>query len=130
MRNQLLAYGRRMLRSLLICTLAVFIGLLWFGYGSLIGALFIGYAAGAACWCGLANRIWRIAEMSLKQAKVQMWIGMALGMGTVFIVFWAAIQISFAVFLAVVSGFFLFSLLVLYHLARLNYEQAGKKNSI
>lgn len=68
--------------------------------------------------------------MSLKQAKVQMWIGMALGMGTVFIVFWAAIQISFAVFLAVVSGFFLFSLLVLYHLARLNYEQAGKKNSI
>jgi hypothetical protein len=130
MKKLLLAYGRRMLCSLAACTLIASTGLCFLGRGKLIGALFIGYVAAAACWCGLAQRIWRMADMGLHQAKMQMWIGMGVGMGTVFIVFWAAIQISFTVFLAVVGGFFFFSLLTMYHLAVLNYEHADKKNSM
>jgi len=127
MKELLLAHGRRMLKSLLAGALVAAVSLVGAGKAGLLGAFFIGYAAAALCSWMLVWRTWRSSGLDVVRAKKQMWIGLAMRLFTMFIVFWVAIQLSVEVFWSVVSGFVLFSVIAMLHLIWFSYACADKK---
>ena len=126
MEEFLSVFRRRMLKSLAVCTLMVSITLIAAGQGYLIGALFVGYMAAGVCMWVLVYRTWKSSMLDVSYAKKQMMIGLILRLGTAFVVFWTAIQISVSVFWAVVSGFLLFSMLTMVHMIVLAHSQADR----
>ena len=127
MRELLSAYGKRFAVWLGVAAFLVFLELIRRDETGLIGAFLLGYVAAAVCAWILVYRTWRSSGLDLARAKKQMWIGMVLRLFTMFIVFWAAIQISLQVFGAVVAGFLVFSILAMLQLMLLNYHHVDKK---
>lgn len=105
MKEILLTGAGRMMKSLAVCT-ALCVSTLWAaGRLELLAGLVAGYATGLV-WYGLMfGRLWRSADMTVSQAKQQIIVGAALRLLLMTAVFWAAVQVSFGQFLAVVAGF-------------------------
>ena len=108
MKGILLASTKRTCKALAVATLLSAVSLAAHGEIGLLGALLVGYAAGAA-WVGsLAWRTWASVGRTASSAKRIMLWGLALRLGILFAVLVAAIYISLAVFSAVAAGFLLF----------------------
>lgn len=105
MKKDLSLFVRQMLTGLGISTVFAAISFLTAGEGMLLGALFIGYAAAAICIFTLVWRTWRSMKLSAEAAKKQMLWGFFVRLFTIFVVFFAAVQISRAVFYTAVLGF-------------------------
>ncbi len=126
MEEVLSGYVRKLVRSLAICTLVMFIALLSAGEGTLIGALFAGYLAAAVCIWTLVYRTWRSASLDMASAKKQMLWGLCLRLVTCFTVLAVAAQISTRVFAVTALGLLLCYGLAMGHLVYYNI-QSGKK---
>ena len=96
------------------------------GRAELIGAWFIGYLAAAVCLWNLVWRIWRSTTLTAERAKREMRQGFVLRLVTIFIVFWAAVQISTEVFFTVVSGFALCYVVTMLHIMLLALETTDR----
>ena len=117
MREILSTYSRRLLKSFGLGTLLAAISFGAAGQWQLIGAFAIGGITAAVCGGILAERLWRSSQMGAVRAKRHMWVGFVLRLLMLLAVFTTAIRVSMPVFIAVVSGFGLFYLLALIHLA-------------
>lgn len=105
MREILLTGTKQLLKLLAVCTLVCISVLLSMERLELLGGIFVGYAMGLVWYGVMFGRLWRSAEMSVTQAKRQVVVGAVLRLLLLGVVFWAAIQVSFPQFLAVVAGF-------------------------
>ena len=77
------------------------------GQTELIGALIIGFITGLVFLGNMSMRLWRAAGASAGNAKRQMLWGLVLRLLVLFIVLFAAVQISTQVFSMVALGFVL-----------------------
>ncbi len=77
------------------------------GQTELIGALIIGFMTGLVFLGNMSLRLWRAAQLSADRAKKQMLWGLVLRLLVLFIVLFAAVQISTQVFSIVALGFVL-----------------------
>ena len=105
MREVLSVYMKRLAAWLLGFALMALASFAAGGRVGLIGAWLIGYLAAAVCLWNLVWRTWRSTTLTAERAKREMRQGFVLRLVTIFIVFWAAVQISTEVFFTVVSGF-------------------------
>lgn len=105
MREILTTGVRRLFLTLAVCTVCCMPTLYLYGRLELLGGLMAGYATGLAWYGVMFGRLWRSADMTVSQAKQQIVVGAILRLLLMGAVFWAAIQVSFAQFLAVVAGF-------------------------
>ena len=96
------------------------------GRVGLIGAWLIGYLAAAVCLWNLVWRTWRSTTLTAERAKREMRQGFVLRLVTIFIVFWAAVQISTEVFFTVVSGFALCYVVTMLHIMLLALETTDR----
>ena len=117
MRELLSTYSRRVLKSFGLGALLAAVSFGAAGQWHLIGAFVIGGITAAVCGGILAERLWRSSQMGAARAKRHMWVGFVLRLLMLVAVFTTAIRVSMPVFIAVVSGFGLFYLLALIHLA-------------
>ena len=99
------------------------------GRAELIGAWLIGYLAAAVCLWNLIWRTWRSTTLTVERAKREMRQGFVLRLVTIFIVFWAAVQISAEVFFAVVSGFALCYVVTMLHIMLLALGRIDKEKA-
>ena len=116
MKDLLLPVVRRFLRTLALLTVSLAAMLIAAGELRLIGAVFVGYAAGAAVVFGMAHRVWRSAGFPPARAKREMLWGLLVRLVTLFLILGAAAQISPAVFGAAAGGCLLFYALFMLHL--------------
>jgi hypothetical protein len=77
------------------------------GTAELIGALIIGFITGLVFLGNMSMRLWRAAQLSAGNAKRQMLWGLVLRLLVLFIVLFAAVQISTQVFSMTALGFVL-----------------------
>ncbi|WP_296771780.1 hypothetical protein [Selenomonas sp.] len=98
---------KRFIIGLGVITLAVGSMLVANGTAELIGALFIGFITGLVFLGNMSMRLWHSAQFSAGRAKRQMLWGLVLRLLVLFVVLFAAIQISTQVFSMVALGFVL-----------------------
>ncbi len=107
MKEVLSVFMKRLMMGLGIITLAVGSMLAANGTAELIGALIIGFVTGLVFLGNMSLRLWRAAPLSVGHAKRQMLWGLVLRLMVLFIVLFAAVQISTQVFSIVALGFVL-----------------------
>ncbi|WP_245582711.1 hypothetical protein [Selenomonas ruminantium] len=98
---------KRLIMGLGVITLAVGSMLVANGQTELIGALIIGFVTGLVFLGNMSLRLWRAAHAAASNAKRQMLWGLVLRLLVLFIVLFAAVQISTQVFCIVALGFVL-----------------------
>lgn len=116
MREILSVYAKRLAAWLAGFALMAFVSFAVSGRAALIGAWLIGYLAAAVCLWNLVWRTWKSTTLTALRAKREMRQGFVLRLVTIFIVFWAAVQISTEVFFTVVSGFALCYVVTMFHI--------------
>lgn len=116
MRDVLLPVVRRFARTLAVMTAPIAAALAVCGRIELLGALFVGYAAGAVVLWGMAHRVWRSAGFTPARAKREMLWGLFLRLFVLFAVLGAAAHIGAPVFWTAAGGFLLLYALFLLHL--------------
>ena len=126
MREVLSVYAKRLAAWLLGFALMAFVSFAAGGRAELIGAWFIGYLAAVVCLWNLVWRTWRSTTLTAERAKREMRQGFVLRLVTIFIVFWAAVQISTEVFFTVVSGFALCYAVTMLHIMLLALETTDR----
>lgn len=107
MKEVLPIFMKRLIMGLGVITLAVGSMLVANGQTELIGALIIGFMTGLVFLGNMSLRLWRAAQLSADRAKKQMLWGLVLRLLVLFIVLFAAVQISTQVFSIVALGFVL-----------------------
>ena len=107
MKKVLPIFMKRLIMGLGVITLAVGSMLAASGQTELIGALIIGFITGLVFLGNMSMRLWRAAQLSAGNAKRQMLWGLVLRLLVLFIVLFAAVQISTQVFSIVALGFVL-----------------------
>jgi hypothetical protein len=107
MKEVLPIFMKRLIMGLGIITLAVGSMLVASGQTKLIGALIIGFMTGLVFLGNMSLRLWRAAHATASRAKRQMLWGLVLRLLVLFIVLFAAVQISTQVFCIVALGFVL-----------------------
>ena len=107
MKEVLPIFMKRLIMGLGVITLAVGSMLVASGQTELIGALIIGFITGLVFLGNMSMRLWRAAGASAGNAKRQMLWGLVLRLLVLFIVLFAAVQISTQVFSMVALGFVL-----------------------
>ena len=107
MKEVLPIFMKRLIMGLGVITLAVGSMLVANGQTELIGALIIGFMTGLVFLGNMSLRLWRAAQLSAGNAKRQMLWGLVLRLMVLFIVLFAAVQISTQVFSIVALGFLL-----------------------
>ena len=107
MKEVLPIFMKRLIMGLGVITLAVGSMLVANGQTELIGALIIGFMTGLVFLGNMSMRLWRAAQLSADRAKKQMLWGLVLRLLVLFIVLFAAVQISTQVFSIVALGFVL-----------------------
>ena len=122
-REVLSVYAKRLAAWLLGFALMALVSFAAGGRAELIGAWLIGYLAAAVCLWNLVWRTWRSTTLTVERAKRGMRQGFFLRLVTIFIVFWAAVQISTEVFFTVVSGFALCYVVTMLHIMLLALEK-------
>ena len=125
-REVLSVYAKRLAAWLLGFALMAFVSFAAGGRAELIGAWFIGYLAAAVCLGNLVWRTRRSTTLTAERAKREMRQGFVLRLVTIFIVFWAAVQISTEVFFTVVSGFALCYAVTMLHIMLLALETTDR----
>ncbi|MDD3114368.1 MAG: hypothetical protein PHQ44_01365 [Anaerovibrio sp.] len=105
MREILLTGTRRLFRALAVCTLLCLTTLWSVDSLDLLAGIAAGYLTGLIWYGVMFGRLWRSADMTVSQAKRQVVVGAVLRLLLLGAVLWAAIQVSFHQFLAVVTGF-------------------------
>ena len=126
MEEVLTGYGKPVGARLSWFALMAFVSFAAGGRAELIGAWFIGYLAAAVCLWNLVWRTWRSTTLTAERAKREMRQGFVLRLVTIFIVFWAAVQISTEVFFTVVSGFALCYVVTMLHIMLLALETTDR----
>ena len=126
MREVLSVYMKRLAAWLLGFALMALASFAAGGRVGLIGAWLIGYLAAAVCLWNLVWRTWRSTTLTVERAKREMRQGFVLRLITIFIVFWAAVQISTEVFFTVVSGFALCYVVTMLHIMLLALGRIDK----
>lgn len=127
MRDFLSVYGRRLPFSFAVGYGCLFAGLIVTGNYHLIGAALLGGAA-ALVWCWLlASRLWNMAAGQVRQAKRRFFACLLLRLFFVLLLLGIAINISRAVFIAMLCGFLLAYLLLFGQLAVFCSSEADKK---
>jgi hypothetical protein len=107
MKEVLPIFMKRLIMGLGVITLAVGSMLVANGQTELIGALIIGFMTGLVFLGNMSLRLWRAAHATANHAKRQMLWGLVLRLLVLFIVLFAAVQISTQVFCIVALGFVL-----------------------
>ena len=107
MKEVLPIFMKRLIMGLGVITLAVGSMLAASGQTELIGALIIGFMTGLVFLGNMSLRLWRAAHATANHAKRQMLWGLVLRLLVLFIVLFAAVQISTQVFSIVALGFVL-----------------------
>ena len=107
MKEILSLFMKRFIIGLGVITLTVGSMLVANGQTELIGALIIGFITGLVFLGNMSMRLWRAAGASAGNAKRQMLWGLVLRLLVLFIVLFAAVQISTQVFSMVALGFVL-----------------------
>ena len=107
MKEVLPIFMKRLIMGLGVITLAVGSMLVANGQTELIGALIIGFMTGLVFLGNMSMRLWRAAGASAGNAKRQMLWGLVLRLLVLFMVLFAAVQISTQVFSIVALGFLL-----------------------
>ena len=107
MKEVLPIFMKRLIMGLGVITLAVGSMLVANGQTELIGALIIGFVTGLVFLGNMSLRLWRAAHATANHAKRQMLWGLVLRLLVLFIVLFAAVQISTQVFSIVALGFVL-----------------------
>lgn len=107
MKEILSFFMKRFIIGLGVITLTVGSMLVANGQTELIGALIIGFITGLVFLGNMSMRLWRAADASAGNAKRQMLWGLVLRLLVLFIVLFAAVQISTQVFSMVALGFVL-----------------------
>jgi hypothetical protein len=107
MKEVLPIFMKRLIMGLGVITLAVGSMLVASGQTELIGALIIGFMTGLVFLGNMSLRLWRAAHATANHAKRQMLWGLVLRLLVLFIVLFAAVQISTQVFCIVALGFVL-----------------------
>ncbi|MBQ1808286.1 MAG: hypothetical protein IIZ87_01980 [Selenomonas sp.] len=107
MKEVLPIFMKRLIMGLGVITLAVGSMLVANGQTELIGALIIGFMTGLVFLGNMSLRLWRAAHATANHAKRQMLWGLVLRLLVLFIVLFAAVQISTQVFSIVALGFVL-----------------------
>ena len=107
MKEVLPIFMKRLIMGLGVITLAVGSMLVANGQTELIGALLIGFMTGLVFLGNMSLRLWRAAHATANHAKRQMLWGLVLRLLVLFIVLFAAVQISTQVFSIVALGFVL-----------------------
>ena len=107
MKEVLPIFMKRLIMGLGVITLAVGSMLVANGQTELIGALIIGFVTGLVFLGNMSLRLWRAAHAAASHAKRQMLWGLVLRLLVLFIVLFAAVQISTQVFSIVALGFVL-----------------------
>ena len=107
MKEVLPIFMKRLIMGLGVITLAVGSMLVASGQTELIGALIIGFMTGLVFLGNMSLRLWRAAHATANHAKRQMLWGLVLRLMVLFIVLFAAVQISTQVFSIVALGFVL-----------------------
>ncbi|MBE6091552.1 MAG: hypothetical protein E7201_00005 [Selenomonas ruminantium] len=107
MKEILSFFMKRFIIGLGVITLTVGSMLVANGQTELIGALIIGFMTGLVFLGNMSMRLWRAAQLSADRAKKQMLWGLVLRLLVLFIVLFAAVQISTQVFSIVALGFVL-----------------------
>ena len=107
MKEVLPIFMKRLIMGLGVITLAVGSMLVANGQTELIGALIIGFITGLVFLGNMSLRLWKAASLPVGGAKRQMLWGLVLRLMVLFIVLFAAVQISTQVFSMVALGFVL-----------------------
>ena len=107
MKEVLPIFMKRLIMGVGVITLAVGSMLVANGQTELIGALIIGFMTGLVFLGNMSLRLWRAAHATANRAKRQMLWGLVLRLLVLFIVLFAAVQISTQVFCIVALGFVL-----------------------
>ena len=107
MKEVLPIFMKRLIMGLGVITLAVGSMLVANGQTELIGALIIGFMTGLVFLGNMSLRLWKAAHADANHAKRQMLWGLVLRLMVLFIVLFAAVQISTQVFSIVALGFLL-----------------------
>ena len=107
MKEVLPIFMKRLIMGLGVITLAVGSMLVANGQTELIGALIIGFMTGLVFLGNMSLRLWKAASLPVGGAKRQMLWGLVLRLMVLFIVLFAAVQISTQVFSIVAMGFVL-----------------------
>ena len=107
MKEILSFFMKRFIIGLGVITFTVGSMLVANGQTELIGALIIGFITGLVFLGNMSMRLWRAAGASAGNAKRQMLWGLVLRLLVLFIVLFAAVQISTQVFSIVALGFVL-----------------------
>ena len=107
MKEVLPIFMKRLIMGLGVITLAVGSMLVANWRTELIGALIIGFMTGLVFLGNMSLRLWRAAHATANHAKRQMLWGLVLRLLVLFIVLFAAVQISTQVFSIVALGFVL-----------------------
>lgn len=107
MKEILSFFMKRFIIGLGVITFTVGSMLVANGQTELIGALIIGFITGLVFLGNMSMRLWRAASASAGNAKRQMLWGLVLRLLVLFIVLFAAVQISTQVFSMVALGFVL-----------------------
>ena len=122
MRTVLLRSTKKMLLLALVIGLFWLLALAWTEKMYLAGGILAGYVTGFFWYGVMFGRLWRSADLSVTQAKRQVVMGAILRLLLLGVVLWAALQVSFAHFLVVVTGFGLIYVLGLIMLMHLSWE--------
>ncbi|MBQ4212815.1 MAG: hypothetical protein II651_06575 [Selenomonas sp.] len=107
MKEVLSVFMKRLIMGLGVITLAIGSMLAANGTVELIGALIIGFVTGLVFLGNMSMRLWKAASLSAGNAKRQMLWDLVLRLMVLFIVLFAAVQISTQVFSMVALGFVL-----------------------
>lgn len=107
MKEILSFFMKRFIIGLGVITFTVGSMLVANGQTELIGALIIGFITGLVFLGNMSLRLWRAAHATANRAKRQMLWGLVLRLLVLFIVLFAAVQISTQVFCIVALGFVL-----------------------
>ena len=107
MKEVLSFFMKRFIIGLGVITFTVGSMLVASGQTELIGALIIGFMTGLVFLGNMSLRLWRAAHATANHAKRQMLWGLVLRLLVLFIVLFAAVQISTQVFSIVALGFVL-----------------------
>ena len=107
MKEILSFFMKRFIIGLGVITFTVGSMLVANGQTELIGALIIGFMTGLVFLGNMSLRLWRAAHATANHAKRQMLWGLVLRLLVLFIVLFAAVQISTQVFSIVALGFVL-----------------------
>lgn len=113
---------RKFARNLAILALLTVTGLMGSGGAHLLGALFIGYLAGAIYLGTLVSRTARSAALPVEGARREMLVGLLLRLVALAVILSVAAHISVQVFAVCALGFFSVYILALGMLIHHNYR--------